>query len=196
MTQPPAAHETQYEPQAAAVPSSPSSPSSPAAAAASSPEPTERRTAVGIGIALASIVFVAAAGLLYVRWATMHEPTCIFIVQAPNSMRGAEVTVDGVKLLRPHTTMIGAGERFAIPFYLDYGTYSVRISMNDATLFERELTFDHDKPYQRLDLSQFSPSSPSTRSAPATSSSSWLAPLRPPPLQLPGQTNRGSGVSP
>ena len=58
---------------------------------------------VGIGIALAALLFIATAGLLYLRWATMREPMCVFIVEASEALRGAEVSVDGVKLVRPHT---------------------------------------------------------------------------------------------
>ena len=198
MTQPPAAHESNDQSQATGASPSPASPASPASVPPETSHPRERRLAVGIGIALAALVFVAAAGLLYLRWATMREPTCIFIVEASPSLRGAEVTVDGVKLVRAHKSTIGAGERFSIPFYLDYGTYSVRVTMNDAVVFESDVVFDEDRSYRRLDLTQYTP--PPARAgqsgaATTSSSSSWLPPLPPPRLVIPGETNRGSGLS-
>jgi hypothetical protein len=167
MTQPPdAAHETNDPPPQSTHPA-PSPPPSPPRG--------ERRMAVRIGIAMAALLFVAAAGLLYLRWATMREPTCIFILEASQSMRGAEVMVDGVKLVQPHKSTIGAGERFAIPFYLEYGKYSVRLTMNGATIYENEVVFDETKPYQRLDLTHYTPPHTPRAATSPSSSPSWLA---------------------
>jgi hypothetical protein len=139
------------------------------------PQHGERRAVVGIGIALASLLFIAASGMLYLRWATVREPMCFFIVEASTALRGAEVTVDGVKLLKPHAITIGRGERFAIPFYLDYGTYTVRVTMNGETVVDTEVVLDQKMPYQRLDLTQLQlpASSSATSSPPSPPSPSW-----------------------
>src|SRR5688572_11402156 len=80
------------------------------------PPSADRRVFVGTAIALATLLFAGTAGLLYLRWATMREPTCVLIVDAPVTLRGAEVSVRGIG--EPYTVTIGAGERFTIPFYL------------------------------------------------------------------------------
>ena len=67
MTQPPAAHEMSGQPH-----------EEPPSA------PEEGRAVVRIGIALAALLFIGTSGLLYLRWATMREPKCIFIVEAPD----------------------------------------------------------------------------------------------------------------
>ncbi|MEA2708220.1 MAG: hypothetical protein QOF78_821 [Phycisphaerales bacterium] len=153
---------------------------------------------VGITIALASLLFIATAGLLYLRWATMREPTCVLIVEAPAALRGAEVTVDGINVLQAHKVVIGVGERFAIPFYLDYGRYSVRVAMNGVQFVDTEINLTHDRPGQRLDLSQFPPPPAWATTQPTTSSSARPFTLpdgmtAPPTLTPPG---RGSRLSP
>ena len=57
--------------------------------------------------------------------------------------------------------MIGRGERFAIPFYLEYGVYAVRMTLNGATVVETDVNLDEKKPYQRLDLTRVSAPLPS-----------------------------------
>src|SRR6476620_3242047 len=148
MTTPPTAHETSHDPAQQAASSS---------SAAISPvlPPRERRTMVMLTIAMAALLFLATSGLLYLRWATMREPTCIFIVEAPAALRGAEVTVDNAKLIEPHVVTIGRGDRFAIPFYLDYGVYSVRVTLNGATLLETQVELTPQEPGRKIDLSQF-----------------------------------------
>jgi hypothetical protein len=138
--------------------------------------PGERRALVRFGIALAAALFVAAAGVLYLRWATMREPMCVFIVEATDALRGAEVAVDGINIAEPHTATIGRGERFAIPFYLDYGTYTVRVTMNAVAIVETEVTLDHNRPYQKIDLKDVQAPPPP---APTTSSSSSSTPRAP-----------------
>ena len=172
MTHPSNAHETSQGPAEHDL-SSPAPTAVPAAAPAAVPPPRERRLLVMVTIALATLLFLAASGLLYLRWATMREPTCIFIVEAPTSLRGAEVTVDGVKLFEPHTVTIGRGERFAIPFYLDYGIYNVRVTLNGATVMTTEVDLRREAPYQKIDLSRFPP--PLTTTTPTTSISSASA---------------------
>ena len=139
----------------------------------------ERRALVRFGIALAAALFVAAAGVLYLRWATMREPMCVFIVEAPDALRGAEVAVDGINIAEPHTATIGRGERFAIPFYLDYGTYMVRVTMNGVAIVETEVTLDHNRPYQKIDLKDVQAPPPPPPPAPTTSSSSSTTPRAP-----------------
>ena len=125
---------------------------------------------VMVTIALAALLFLVASGVLYVRWATMREPTCLLVVEAPAALRGAEVRVDDPRMIQPHLVTIGVGERFAIPFYLDYGRYSVRVTLKDATVLDTQVELTHDAPAKKIDLSQFPlPPAPSaTTTAPTT----------------------------
>ena len=137
----------------------------PPAPAAASRQP-ERRLAVGAGIALAGLLFIATAGVLYVRWATMREPTCVLIVEAPHALNGAEVSVDGVNIPHgPHKLTIGAGGRLAAPFYLEPGTYEIRVRLNDEPVYSGELTLTSEKPHWKLDLATVRLPPPALRSA-------------------------------
>lgn len=160
---------------------------------------------VGVGITLAALLFVGTAGLLYLRWATMSEPRCVLIVDASVALRGAAVTVDGVGLPQPHVGTIGVGERFSLPFYLNYGTYSVAVAMPDQEPFvSAEVTLTREEPGRRLDLTKVAPPPPPSPSSPGTAPSTvpdapWmpeatrgLPSLTPPPAPPRG----GSGFSP
>jgi hypothetical protein len=182
MTQPPAAPDTPHDP------SHPPSPTHEGGTRHAS----ERRVLVTVTIALASLLFCATAGLLYYRWATMREPMCIFIVEAPPTFRGAEVTVDGVSLPGPHTGVIGRGERFAIPFYLDYGTYDVRVTLNEATVTEAVIVLTRERPWQRIDLSPL----PLPRGAPKSSASGPSTSPSSAPVWIPSETSDVPALTP
>ena len=197
MTQPPTADERPPDPTQeralgnagpADPPVAPPTPVVPPTSVAST-APRERKMAVAVGITLAAVLFLATSGLLYLRWATMREPTCIFIVDAPPAMRGAEITVDGVKLLQPHTATIGTGERFVVPFYLDYGAYSVRVTLNGATVADTQVDLTPKDPYQKINLAQFPPPLATSNRTKSTMPSAD-SPDSPavPPLSIPRET--------
>lgn len=142
-------------------------------------QPGERRTLVGAGMTLAALLFIGAGGLLYLRWATMREPMCLLIIHASAALRGAEVTVDGVGLPKPHVATIGIGERFSIPFYLDYGTYSVQVAMDpeQEPFVNTEVTLTRENPGRRLDLSTVTPPPPSPRSPSTAPTTMPLSPM-------------------
>jgi hypothetical protein len=117
-------------------------------------------------IALTVLLFIVTSGLLYYRWVTMVEPTCVLIVETAPSLRGAEVQVDGLTLPKPHKVIIGSGERFALPFYLEPGEYSVQVTMAGNTLYDRKVVLTRSAPGLRLDLLALKPLV--TTSAPAT----------------------------
>jgi hypothetical protein len=99
------------------------------------PAKRDRRTFV---ITMIALLFVATESLLYVRWATMTEPTAVLVVQCGEQLRGAEITVDGVTvpLPQPYKFVVGTGGRYSIPFFLEPGQYTVKITQNDQTLIE------------------------------------------------------------
>ena len=115
----------------------------------------DRRAFVILMIVLASLIFVATEGLLYYRWATMVEPTCVLIVDANEALRGAEVVVDGMKLPTAHRITLGEGERFAIPFYLEPGRYAVTISRGGAVLYHAIVDLTPTDRGKRLDLTKW-----------------------------------------
>src|SRR3954453_13699695 len=91
------------------------------------PAHAERKFLVLVAMFLAGCLFVGTAGLLYYRWWTSTEPSTAVIVTAGENLRGAEGTVEGLGLSKPHRAILGERERFALPFFLDPGIYTVRL---------------------------------------------------------------------
>jgi hypothetical protein len=137
--------------------SNPSAPNPSTENGASPLPPRDRGAFVITMIAIATLLFVATEGLLYYRWATMVEPTCVLIVETNESLRGAEIQVDGLPLAAPHKVIIGAGDRFSVPFYLEPGTYTVKIKVNDTDVFSSQVTLTPIDRGRRLDLKTFHP---------------------------------------
>ena len=133
--------------------------------------PGERRAFVLAAIAAAFVLFLLAEGILYWRWATVNEPTCVLIVEASAALRGAEVTVDSPGLTTPHKVTIGAGGRYAIPFYVQHGTYSVEVKLGDTEVYRSEVALTPVARGRKLDLTQVRP--PAT--APASPASAGTA---------------------
>jgi hypothetical protein len=117
--------------------------------------PRARRVRVLILAAVG--LFVLTQALLYYRWATMREPTGVLIVEAAKPLRGAEIEVSGQWLTEPYKVIVGSGERFSLPFYLDPGRYQVRITQHGQTLAARTVEITHEAPGIRLDLSELEP---------------------------------------
>jgi hypothetical protein len=124
----------------------------------------DRRLFVSLMILTTVLIFIAAEGLLFYRWATITEPSSILEVIGSDDLRGAEVSVSGLGLLQPHRAVIGQGERLALPFYLDPGSYTVSVEMNGQTIYQVELALMRER-LQRIDLSKL-PRPPAA--APAT----------------------------
>jgi hypothetical protein len=107
-------------------------------------------------IGLAALLFVCTEGLLYYRWATMIEPTHVLIVETSELLKGAEITVSGVTI-QPYKVTVGAGGRYAIPFYVEPGHYSIKVTQNDQSLFEAEVDLGPRETGKRFDLTKLAP---------------------------------------
>ena len=125
----------------------------------SSPPPAERRRGrrARTLIALSVLVFVGAQFLLYYRWITLREPTCVLIVETSYELRGATIEVSGPWTSEPYESIVGSGERFSLPFYLEPGRYDVRLRQHGQTLFEGQVMMTRDASAQRIDLSELEP---------------------------------------
>jgi hypothetical protein len=100
---------------------------------------TERKIFVRLAMAAAGLVFVLTAGILYYRWASTVEPTTMVVVIGDESLRGVEVIVEGLGITQPYHAVFGERERFILPFYLDPGSYTVRVLRGDRVLFEKNV---------------------------------------------------------
>jgi hypothetical protein len=127
------------------------------------PKLRSRRTFVVVTIGLAALLFVATEGLLYYRWVTMTEPTCMLIIDTAEPLRGWELVVDGLMLPTPHKVTIGTDDRFMLPFYLHPGEYTFKLQREGEVLYEGQVALTPREPGRRVDLSKFRP--PPTTSA-------------------------------
>ena len=123
------------------------------------PSPAEARRArrARALIVLSVLVFVGAQFLLYYRWVTLREPTCVLIVETSTELRGATIEVSGPWTSEPYESVVGSGERFSLPFYLEPGRYDVRLEQHGQTLFEGQVMMTRDARAQRIDLSALEP---------------------------------------
>lgn len=124
----------------------------------------ERGPFVVCMIALAFILFVAAEVLLYYRWATVTEPTCVLIIDAAEPLKGWDLIVDGFTLAAPYKTTIGAGGRYALPFYVEPGEYTVKIQRDGEMIYREKIPLMPPVRGRRLDLTMLRPS-PTTSTA-------------------------------
>ena len=94
--------------------------------------PPRRKPRIVVPIAAAIVLFMLTTAILYYRWATMTEPSCVLVVQTSPALRDAIVKVDGPSLISGALkATVGASGRYTIPFYLDPGEYTVDIILND-----------------------------------------------------------------
>lgn len=108
-------------------------------------------------IILSVLVFVGAQFLLYYRWITLREPTCVLIVETSQELRGAKIEVSGPWTSKPYESLVGSGERFSLPFYLEPGRYDVRLHQHGQTLFEGQVIMTPEARAQKIDLSELEP---------------------------------------
>src|SRR5688500_10117766 len=97
------------------------------------PTDAPSRAVVLFMILATAAVFVSLFVVLYVRWARAHEPSSVMIVEATPAFDGAEIVVDGMALAAPYKVTVGARPDRIIPFYLDRGNYTVRVSRDEKT---------------------------------------------------------------
>jgi|SRR6185437_577928 len=135
---------------------------------ATAPDPPTRNRGPFIiaMMVLAALLFLATAGLLYVRWATTVEPNCELIVSVGPALRGAEISVDGMTLPTAHRVTIGAENRFSQAFFLDPGTYDIKVTLNNELQFSTSVTM---RPWTEgtLDLTKVVPTTQPAAEQPA-----------------------------
>lgn len=103
--------------------------------------PAPRKSRIMIPIAAAIVLFLLTTSILYYRWATMTEPSCVLVIQTSQAMRDAKIKVDGLSLIGgPLKATVGESGRYAIPFYLDPGEYTVDITFNDERQYHGKVT--------------------------------------------------------
>ena len=120
------------------------------------PRSLRRRPFVLAMIGLAATIFLIAATLLYYHWAAMREPNCILVVNFSPDLKGADVNVDGFPLTHSLSAKVGENDRYALPFYLDAGTYTVKVTLAGEKQYERDIAVSRNT-QSTLDLTKLEP---------------------------------------
>lgn len=112
----------------------------------SAPPPDAPRRAMVLFLILATAgVFVALFAVLYFRWAGAQEPSSVVVVSATPAFEGTEIVVEGVALQQPYRVTVGSRPGNSIPFYLDRGSYTLRIVRDEKTMYSADFLIQHNQ---------------------------------------------------
>jgi hypothetical protein len=137
---------------------------------------------VRVMILLTILLFLLAAGVIAMRWLRTTEPAVELLVVGNDALSGAEASVRAVDETTPYTSTFGKGGRYALPFYLDPGSYIVRVTKDGEVIEEREVS-GRAKERIIVDLSKWEQKIPTSqgesRPTPATEPTAPFAPIAP-----------------
>jgi hypothetical protein len=122
-------------------------------------------------IAAAWLLFLAAAAVLYWHWASTNEPNCVIVIDAAPPLKGAQIVVDSDLLVHPLKAKVGDNDRYSLPFYVDPGRYTIRITLHGDVLHETEVVVSGAGRGWRVDLTSLRP--PTTAPLPPTTDQSF-----------------------
>jgi hypothetical protein len=144
-------------------------PTAPPTAPAEASPPPPRRALVLLMILTTAALFVGLFAVLYLKWAGAQEPSSALVVTATPAFDGAEIVVEGVALPKPYRVRVDARRRKSIPFYLDRGSYTLRITLDDQPIYSYDFILEANR-MLKLDLSQVEDRLPTTAPAARTDS--------------------------
>jgi hypothetical protein len=89
---------------------------------------------VRLMVILTAGIFLATASLIYYRWATTVEPTCVLVFNGKPQHAGIiiEVTDSG----HTYSATIGPENRHSARFFLNEGLYHIRVYRGDVVYFD------------------------------------------------------------
>jgi hypothetical protein len=146
-----------------AEPAGPTQPTPPHPAA--TPGDSPRRTLVLFLIAATALLFLALFTVLYLRWSGAQEPSSAIVVSTTPAFEGAELIVEGIALPEPYHVTVGKRSGRDVPFYLDRGSYTLRIVFGDRTIYTADFALGQNE-WLKFDLSRLEHILPSTTTAP------------------------------
>jgi hypothetical protein len=115
------------------------------------------RASVFAALTAAFTVFLLAAGLLYYRYLTVQQPTCIVWVTGNSSFEGATVTVSSLSMEAPLRDTLRPTSRFCTRFFMNPGNYHVKIvDKAGQTLYEENVSLYPSFPFD-VDLPRLKP---------------------------------------
>jgi hypothetical protein len=140
-------------------------PADPSTASTPTPgEATPRRALVLFMIMATAALFVGLFAVLYFKWSGAQEPSSALVVGVTPAFEGAELVVEGVALAAPYRVRVDARRGKSIPFYLDRGSYTLRVMVDDRQIYANDFILDANRMI-KIDLSQFEHLLPTTAPA-------------------------------
>jgi len=123
------------------------------------------RRALVLGMILATaMLFVALFAVLYFKWSGAQEPSSALVVVTTPAFEGAEIVVEGVALPEPYRVRVDARRGKSIPFYLDRGSYTLRVVFDDREVYSSDFMLEANR-MVKVDLSAFEDRLPTTAPA-------------------------------
>jgi len=149
--------------------------SDPAPTVSTDPDPSPRF--VRLMILLTILLFLVAVAILAMRWLRTTEPAVELLVIGNDALSGAQATVRVVDEQTPYTSTFGDGGRYALPFYLDPGSYIVRVTTRDGELVDEREVSGRARERIMVDLTKWERKIPT--SAPTSAIAPATAPISP-----------------
>jgi hypothetical protein len=146
------------------APTGPAPDPPPPASAPTPGEATPRRALVLLMIMATAGLFVGLFAVLYFRWSGAQEPSSALVVSITPAFGGAESIVDGIALTKPYRVRVDARRGKSIPFYLDRGSYTLRVMFDERQIYASDFILDTNR-MLKIDLSQFEDRLPTTAPA-------------------------------
>ena len=75
----------------------------------------------------------------------------MMIVAVTPAFDGAEIVVEGIALPQPYKVTVGTRSGRLIPFYLDRGSYTLRVSRDEKTIYTADFPLQSNQ-VVRVDL--------------------------------------------
>jgi hypothetical protein len=117
-------------------------------------------------IVVTALLVIGMVGVLFYRWVNGQEPNSVLIIAATPAFEGTEVTIDGVDMPEPFHATINRADGYRLPFFVNRGSYRVRLEKDGQQFFEGEVMLTSGQGRQ-LDLKSLENLLPATEPAEA-----------------------------
>ena len=98
------------------------------------------------------LLLALATGLLLYRAFTSRDPQMVLVVKGDESWAEFSLSLQGRNLAAPLSGTLNVRNKYTIPFFLEPGTYTLRIVDGQRQVLERSYTLDASNPEQLLNL--------------------------------------------
>jgi len=94
---------------------------------------------VYVGIVTAIVLLAAVLALFLFRTLAGREPGHVVVVQGNEKWLGAELLLTGEALPHEFKAYVQRSDRYSVPFFVPAGKYELRVRVNDAEVFSKQI---------------------------------------------------------